>query len=174
MTQKNVTLEIRERVAILTLNRPDVLNSLNGTDTNLLDRCSPHDYRRPVTVCHPLDHLYSIAYAFQLPRVHRPADPTDDASLVSLQPLGKLDQGRYLAFMNLAQPLRPFRSPALGSIRRSERGAAKETVYLGSKSNILTKPLTHTSPCPALRAHDSAEKLFSRFVDSFPPSFSTL
>ncbi|MFL8988597.1 enoyl-CoA hydratase-related protein [Pseudomonas sp. QLc11A] len=31
MTQKNVTLEIHERVAILTLNRPDVLNSLNET-----------------------------------------------------------------------------------------------------------------------------------------------
>ena len=42
------------------------------------------EFAIPVTVRHPFDDLYSIIYSFQLTRVHRPANPTDDAPPVSL------------------------------------------------------------------------------------------
>ena len=42
------------------------------------------EFAIPVTVRHPLDDLYSIVYSFQLPRVHRPANPADDAPPVTL------------------------------------------------------------------------------------------
>ena len=50
------------------------------------DALDPHEKELaiPVTVRHPLDDLYSIVYSFQLPRVHRPANPADDAPPVTL------------------------------------------------------------------------------------------
>jgi hypothetical protein len=65
------------------------------------------EFAVPVTVRHPLDGLYSIVDAFQLARMHWSANPADDALPVTLQSFGKLDQGRYVAFMRMAQPLLP-------------------------------------------------------------------
>ena len=42
------------------------------------------EFAVPVTVRHPLNDLYSIVYAFQLARVHWPANPADDAPPVTL------------------------------------------------------------------------------------------
>lgn len=42
------------------------------------------EFAIPITVRHPLDDLYSIVYSFQLTRVHRPANPADDAPPVAL------------------------------------------------------------------------------------------
>lgn len=38
----------------------------------------------PVTVRHPLDHLYSIVYSFQLAGMHRPANSAHNAPPVKL------------------------------------------------------------------------------------------
>jgi hypothetical protein len=56
----------------------------------------------PVTVRHPFDDLDSIVDAFQLARMHRPANTADDAPPVTVQSFGKLDQSRYVAFMRMA------------------------------------------------------------------------
>lgn len=65
------------------------------------------EFTIPVTVRHPFGHLYSIVYAFRLTGVHQPANPAHDAPPTALSPFGKLHQGRYLAFMSVAQPLLP-------------------------------------------------------------------
>ena len=54
----------------------------------------------PVTVGHPLDHLDPVVDSLQLPRVHRPTHPTQDAAPVSLQAFSELLQRRYRTFIS--------------------------------------------------------------------------
>jgi hypothetical protein len=58
-----------------------------------------------VTVRHPLDDLDSIVFAFQLARMHQPANTANDAPPVPPQSFGNQDQGRYSALMSMAHAI---------------------------------------------------------------------
>ena len=64
-----------------------------------------------IAVGHALDDLDAVVDAFDDARVHRPADPAEDAAPVGTQALGEVHQGRDAAFPGMAQPLRPGAPP---------------------------------------------------------------